>query len=185
MNELLEMAERTAIDVSEGFTRPDDDWSEMLFIRNRKTRQSKVTLLVFATGIPGGDKNDQASTIAGILRQHRAIEAVLVQSSWSVSVEKEHCCDSCGSGFDFIDYRANNPRPSEHADREEVLSFTYVSEREAKACIAHIARHSTKPPTLGALEFQGEGIEFGGRYVDAMRLGITDSSPTHPEGKTA
>lgn len=163
MPALLEIAEQAATDVREGFTNPGDDWPGMLLLRTSK--KGKVLLIVFADGLRG-DKNEQASAIAGILRQHHAAEAALILSSWGV-------CSKIDDGG-LVDYIENNPRPSQHPEREEVLAFTYVTRSAASMGVARIERHTDRPPTLGPLEIEGEGPEIGGRYVDAMRLAINE-----------
>lgn len=168
--DLLEHAQLHARECLEGLEDPDDDVMPVM-----------LWLGPYGMGImPMLDMSDQEAKdrlvgkMVTALAVGRATEVVTITTSWMVSVETT---PELRKGILDV-------MPSEHPDRVENVVITHVDEESDGMTSAVITRFSDKPPTLGdwtCMDFGREPVRMGGRFGDAMHLGLDLVKSMPPE----
>lgn len=105
----------------------------------------------------GHEKDGLADIMMGMCMVHRAVGAVHANMSWMVS-----------RSLDEGPLKDDEPRPSEHPDRVEVVFLVHVTPDGSQAYRAEIFRADNKV-SLG----EWEDVQVrGGRFADAIRMGM-------------
>lgn len=139
------------------FTKPDDDWTPVMFMECKDGSRPIIPLEPYMGN--EAEKEVLANVLMPSLIAHfEAIKVVMVLSCWTAQVASLE-------ELEPIRY----VRPSQRENREEVLLLTeYTRDGVSRFSMAPIIRHEDSPPTLGEWgEETAEGSSLGseGRFV--------------------
>ena len=112
------------------------------------------------------ERNDLADVMIAILAINRATEATFASVSWAVTVQTREELDG--------------KMPSEHPDRVEVVFMLHVAPEGDTFHQARINRIDGRV-VLGDWEVSKQKGEAGGRFADAMHMGIDLGQNLPPE----
>ena len=153
--DLFSFAYNAAKTVGSTFADPQDDWVPVLFYQN-EAGEFHVQMILMGEGT----RVEAAEAIKDILKQQKAVEAMLLMAAWTVVRDK----NEFNSGASIV--------PSEEPDKKEVLVFSHVTQDKAEIAMADIIRYEEDPPTLGELGEKADGTVISGLFIDSMRIGI-------------
>jgi hypothetical protein len=156
---LAEVMRKGAKVIGENFTDPDDDWAPVMMYLGG---DGQVRDAVIEISEDDEGRDQVAAQITRLLLEARAREACFIVSTWVVDLPE--------GNFDALEGK----RPREHSDRREALTLTWVTRDHAQMEMARIKRYPGQPPKLAAWYPPATGISVVGRFIDAMRAGITD-----------
>jgi hypothetical protein len=163
--DLMEFAHTAAVSEGQSFRRPTGEWPTTLFHVDADGKRHISQLRMPTT------QASAALSIQIALKASRSVEALLRASAWEAFVPREFA----GSADVNCGGLAGGAGPDFDAERDgvEVLLFLHVGDGFAVTRSARVLRHPAAPPVLGALsEITGEGLDVGGIFADALRLGI-------------
>lgn len=142
------------------FTKPDDDWTPVMFIECGDGECGMLPLEPFM----GDDLSKEFCAdvvMPTAIEVAKARKVVLVLSAWTAQVW-------CEEELEPIRYIP----PSQRENREEVLVvMEYTSEGVARHAMAPIIRHDDSPPELGDWwddESELSPTDFDGRFVQPI-----------------
>lgn len=150
--------------VTEAFTAPDDDYLPVAHLLTED--RSYIMPMQFRND---AEKDYMAEAVAGAATEFDAKVVGFVMSAWTVAIPME-------------DYGKPMPvRPSQHADRREVVILSVISARKQMTYAADIKRDGVNPPTLGEW---GEGMDGGsGRFIESTVMALLRNDITPNKGR--
>lgn len=163
--DLMEFAHTAAMRKARSFRSPVSEWPTTLFHVGDDGQRHISGLHRVTT------QASAALFIQVALRATRSVEALLMAAAWEAFVPR----DVAGTADVNCGGLAGGPGPDFDAERDgvEVLLFLHVGTTFAVTRSARVVRHTAIPPTLGPLsDICGEGLNVGGLFADAMRMGI-------------
>ena len=115
-------------------------------------------------------KDGLGEMMTTMLAVSRATEAVLITCSWMVMAKNKE------------EYDAMDVMPRDHPDRVEIISAMYAAAIPDTDSMSsgRITRHPDKPPELGEWKTDMGDMRIGGRFGDAMHMGL-DFAKDMPE----
>lgn len=135
------------------FTKPDDDWTPILFMEDASGKQVTMPIEHLMA-------NDRAKDLLAdfiipeAIKKFQAKTAVMVLSVWRGPALAE--------GVDWQD----RPRPSEDPNRtEELMIIEYTASGVTRYTMAEIVRHEASPPTLSEWRDLDATLGYEGRFV--------------------
>ena len=157
LSELAQAAKEGTHRVQQEFTRPDDDWAPVMLLETETGTEA------VEWDIPEPELKDLfALKLSTFLAERKATAVAFVTSSWMLS----H-----GAAKEWV-ATEEAPQISQHPKRVEVVFVTCISREEEEAWLARILRVPGRPPRLGPWEHFGSGAALGGRFTDAIKVGL-------------
>jgi len=163
MSDLLTACVAGVRTIQARMTRPNEDWTPVMLFTGA---DGVDNVAYFDVSSLPDERAQTAQGLSMVLRGQAATEAVLLNTVWISTYEQ-----------DEVDLRnmVRKPgveRPSDRIDRFEAVSLTHATRDTITAHIMRITRTDDAPPTLGELEFEASGLDVGGIWSDALRMGI-------------
>ncbi len=150
-------------DIAATFTQQDDDYQPVAHLLTED--RSYIMPMLFRND---EEKDYMAEAVAGAAMEFDAKVVGFVMSAWTVKIPTE-------------DYGKAMVRPSEHADRREVVILSVLSASKQVTYAADIKRDGVNPPTLGEW---GEGMDGGtGRFFEQTVLALLRNNITPNKGR--
>lgn len=148
--------------IQKKMTQPDEDWAPVMLF---KVGDGHYQVAYFEVGDTPDEKSVVATGLANVLASHEATEAVIINSVWVSTYERDELDRN-------LHRKEGVDRPSERINRFEALAILYASKDTITSHHLPITRHDDKPPTLGDMVFEASGLSVGGLWADALRVGL-------------
>lgn len=157
MTDLLTAAKCAARDVMNELAGPGDDIPPALVM------QSKTSTEVMRLEMPPSDEERDvlADFITALIAVNAAEEAIFVCTAWIAEAEVAPDGTIVGS-----------EKASQRPNRSETAVLSHQIGDVTELWLAKITRHENRPPDMGLWEKQSPSTGVGGRFADALRMGV-------------
>lgn len=154
-DKMVDFLKGGVVRIGAAFTKPDDDWVPCASLLTPKGVE--ILPLSFAND---DEKEDAATAIGGMTIVLGATVVGFVMSAWTLEVPQDK----------YDEWQKSGERPSESADKKEVVVISVVDAKRSKTLLAPIIRYEKAPPTLG--EWNEGGTAMGGRFIDPVQQAL-------------
>jgi hypothetical protein len=156
-NEMFERVTGAVAAVCAGFTRPQDDFNAMLFLDT--PTGSALCPMLFSN--PAEKAVVFGKMVPTVIKRSRATIAATLISAWCVRLSPAES--------KAVMKGAQVAPPSQHPDRQEVLTLMVFTCNSLRSWTASIQRTAGQPPTLGAWVEQPTDVETRGLIADSIQ----------------
>jgi hypothetical protein len=172
MADLIEHAKEKSRESCEELTGPEDDVMPILLFLGPRG----LGVMPLGTVMADEDsKEEGALWMTASLAVARAEQAVMVTTAWMVTRERDD------PNLDAENARMLNGPVSEQPDRTEHITLMCSDIERDQMIHAPITRYPDKPPTLGEWVDEDYADRLGGRFGDAINLGLKIAKEMPPE----